>query len=238
MAAATALPVMRQVWHHLAFLHWEVAAEDVARLLPPGLEVDLFEGRAYVGLVPFTITGTRPPLLPPLPRLSRFHEVNLRTYVRPRGGGAGDRGVWFFSLDAASRLAVAGARAVYKLPYFYARMAMAVNGDAVDYSSRRAVRKGIPPLVVCRYRPTGPAAPAAAGTLEHFLIERYLLYAWTGARLRSARVAHAPYPVQPAAVSDLEETLTAAAGLARPRGAPLAHYARMVDVRIYRPRRV
>jgi uncharacterized protein YqjF (DUF2071 family) len=115
---------------------------------------------------------------------------------------------------------------------------MVVAGGVVNYSSRRAVRQGAPPRVTCSYRPTGPAAVAAPGTLEHFLVERYLLYAWKGARLRSARVAHAPYPVQPAAVSDLEETLTAAAGLSRPSGAPLAHYARMVDVRIYRPRRV
>src|SRR5262249_29684602 len=106
----TGVAVMRQVWRHLGFLHWKVEAEAVARLLPPGLEVDRFEDEAWVGVVPFTIPSTRPPFAPP------FHEVNVRTYVHRAGR---DPGVWFFSLDAASRLAVAGARIAYRLPYFH-----------------------------------------------------------------------------------------------------------------------
>ncbi len=105
--------VMRQRWLHLLFLHWTAPAAALQRLLPAGLEVDVHEGRAYVSLVPFTIRGVRPPL--------SFHEVNLRTYVRCAGGPPG---VWFFSLDAASRLAVLGARAWYRLPYHHARMRM------------------------------------------------------------------------------------------------------------------
>jgi uncharacterized protein YqjF (DUF2071 family) len=231
------LPVMRQHWQHLAFLHWPVDPEAVARLLPPGLDVDTYEGRAYVGLVPFTVTAARPPLLPPAPLVSSFHEVNVRTYVHRAGR---DPGAWFFSLDAASRLAVAGARVAYHLPYFYARMELTPveQGDRtiISYSSRRVARAPEPPRLACSYWPTGPAAPVAPGTLEHFLIERYLLYSWDGRRLHTARVFHEPYPVQPAAVADLAETLTAAAGLPHAPEPPLAHYAREVHVRVYRPR--
>jgi uncharacterized protein YqjF (DUF2071 family) len=234
-------PVMHQVWRHLAFLHWVVEAADVAPLLPRGLDVDTFEGRAYVGVVPFTITGSRPALLPPVPAVSRFHEVNVRTYVH-RGGR--DPGVWFFSLDAASRLAVAAARAAYKLPYYYARMALVeTNGPAgpmLSYSTRRATRSAEPPRLTCSYWPTSTdATPAAPGTLDYFLVERYLLYAADERRrLRSARVFHDPYPLQPAAVNELAETLTAAAGLPHGPEPPSVHYAREVDVQIYRPQLV
>jgi uncharacterized protein YqjF (DUF2071 family) len=228
-------PVMRQIWRHLGFLHWPIDAAAVARQLPRGLEVDTFEGVAYLGLVPFTIPLSRTPRLG-LPVTPAFHEVNLRTYVH-RGGR--DPGVWFFSLDAASRLAVAGARTAYHLPYFHARMSLEVTGDAtVTYRSRRLGDPAAAELEAA-YAPAGPAAPAAPGTREFFLAERYLLYAWNGRRLSSARVHHLPYPLQPAAVSDLRETLARAAGLP-PLAAPppLAHYAQEVDVRIYRPRAV
>lgn len=255
-----AWPVMRQVWRHLAFLHWEVEAEAVRRLLPPGLEVDTWQGRAYVGVVPFTIAGTRTPLLPPLPVLSAFHEVNVRTYVRRAGeggaSGAGvgvrDPGVWFFSLDAASRLAVRGARIAYRLPYYHAKMAMTVSeggdgsargapsaGPTISYSSRRTGRHDGHPRIACAYRPIAPVAEAQPGTLEFFLAERYVLYSWDGRRLRSARVHHPPYPLQVAEVTDLAETLVAAGGVPRPAAPPpLVHYASEVSVRIYAPKMV
>ncbi len=228
-------PVMRQIWRHLGFLHWPVDAAAVARLLPPGLELDTFDGVAYLGLVPFTIPLSRTPRLG-FPIAPAFHEVNLRTYVH-RGGR--DPGVWFFSLDAGSRLAVAGARAAYHLPYFAARMSLqATEGAAIAYRSRRR-GGGAAAELASRYAPTGPAAPAAPGTREFFLAERYLLYAWTGRRLSSARVHHLPYPLQPAVASDVRETLTSAAGLPPTIGPPaLVHYAREVDVRIFRPRPV
>jgi uncharacterized protein YqjF (DUF2071 family) len=228
-------PVMRQIWRHLGFFHWPIDAAAVARLLPPGLEVDTFEGVAYLGLVPFTIPLSRTPRLG-LPLAAAFHEVNLRTYVHR---GARDPGVWFFSLDAASRLAVAGARAAYRLPYFHARMSMEVAPEAtVTYRARRRGAR-VAAELAAEYTPTGPAAPAAPGTREFFLAERYLLYAWNGRRLSSARVHHLPYPLRPAAVSDLRQTLSAAAGLPPLAGPPpLAHYAHEVDVQIFRPHRV
>jgi hypothetical protein len=171
-----------------------------------------------------------------LPLAPAFHEINLRTYVH-RGGR--DPGVWFFSLDAASRLAVAGARAVYRLPYFHARIRMGEGdrgGDGeVNFEARRS-SSAVEARFACRYRSTGAVAPATPGTLEFFLAERYLLYAWTGHALRTARVFHRPYPLQAAAVRDLDQTLTRAAGLEIDAAAsPLVHYAREVDVRIYRP---
>jgi hypothetical protein len=231
-------PVMHQRWRHLAFLHWTADPAALASLLPPGLELDLFEGAAYLGIVPFTIPRSRTARLG-LPIAPAFHEANLRTYVH-RGGR--DPGVWFFSLDAASRLAVAGARAAYHLPYFHARMSLEVAGDpaapTVTYASRRhAARPDAESAELrCRYRPTGPAAPAAPGSLDFFLAERYLLYAWDGRALRTARVHHAPYPLQPAAADEVHETLTRAAGLPPTSGPPaLAHYVRELDVRIFRP---
>jgi uncharacterized protein YqjF (DUF2071 family) len=242
----TERPVMRQIWRHLGFLHWPIAVDAIARVLPPGLEVDTFDGVAYVGLVPFTIPLTRAAGWPHAPLAPAFHELNLRTYVHRGGRGPG---VWFFSLDAASRLAVAGARLAYHLPYFYAAIAMDVTGGGegagrasgadgeteIDYRSRRR-SKLVDARFACRYRPAGEVAAAEAGSLEFFLAERYLLYAWTGRKLRSARVFHRPYPLQPAVVADLRQTLISAAGLAvAPEAPPLVHYAREVDVKIYRP---
>ena len=237
-------PIMRQIWRHLGFLHWPIAADAIARVLPPGLEVDTFDGVAYVGIVPFTISLTRAAGWPRVPLAPAFHELNLRTYVH-RGGR--EPGVWFFSLDAASRLAVAGARVGYHLPYFYAAIAMEVAGAGegagsdggkpeIDYRSRR-LSKLVDARFAGRYRPAGEVAPAEAGTLEFFLAERYLLYAWTGRKLRSARVFHAPYPLQSAVATDVRQTVIAAAGLtAATEAPPLVHYAREVDVQIYRPR--
>jgi uncharacterized protein len=233
-------PVMHQRWLHLLFLHWPLPPAAVQGLLPAGLEVDTFEGRAWIGLVPFTIRGVRPPLLPAPPLLSDFHEVNLRTYVRC----AGQPGVWFFSLDAASRLAVLGARAWYRLPYHHARMRMDQSPDAdgslaaVDYESERRWPGPLPARCAVRYAPRGPVRTAAPGSLEHFLIERYVLYAASRGRLRRARVAHEPYPIQDASFDSLRESLSAAAGLAGPAAETLAHYSRGVSVEVFAPIRL
>ena len=240
-ASRAGSPVMLQTWEHLLFLHWSVAPAALQRLLPDALEVDLFEGRAYVSLVPFTITGVRPPWLPPAPLLSRFHEVNLRTYVRPRGG---EPGVWFFSLDAASRLAVLGARAWYRLPYHHARIEMVplpageAREGAFAYSSRRRWPGPLPAHCSVRYGPRGGTRTAEPGSLDHFLVERYVLYARSRDRLWRARVAHAPYPIQDAWFDSLDESLSAAAGLPGAPADPLAHYSRGVSVRVFSPARL
>jgi uncharacterized protein YqjF (DUF2071 family) len=228
--------LMHQNWHHLLFLHWEIPPNELQAMLPPRLTLDTYEGKAYVGLIPFTLTGVRPVFTPPMPWLSSFHEVNVRTYVHLDGA---DPGVWFFSLDASSTLAVTLARTTYKLPYFDANMDFRA-GDGplplIEFDSRRNDARGtMPANAHLRYRPVeGPVAPAAPGTLDHFLCERYILYSQDEERqLYRARIHHQPYPLQRAEVVALDETLVWAAGLRRAEGADLRHYAREVNVKVY-----
>ena len=233
--------LLHQNWHHLLFLHWEIPAAELQALLPPRLTLDTFEGKAYVGLVPFTLSGVRAVLTPPLPWISHFHEINVRTYVHLDGR---DPGVWFFSLDASSKLAVAAARAAYKLPYFDAEMEFAASTEAlptIDFDSKRSDSRGtMPANAHIRYRPVeGSFAPAVPGTLDHFLVERYILYTQDEQRqLLRARVHHQPYPVQRAEVLALNETLVWAAGIRRAEGVDLRHYAREVNVKVYPLERV
>lgn len=228
--------LLHQNWHHLLFLHWEIPPQELQALIPPRLTLDTFEGKAYIGLVPFTMTGVRPILTPPLPWISSFHEVNVRTYVHLEGR---DPGVWFFSLDASSKIAVAAARAAYHLAYFSAEMDFRVGEGAlpeIEFDSRREDSRGtMPANAHVRYRAMeGATKPAAPGTLEHFLIERYILYAQDDERrLYRARVHHQPYPVQRVEVLALDETLVWAAGVKRAENVDLRHYAREVNVKVY-----
>lgn len=221
---------MRMTWADLGFLHWAVPETELRPLVPDALEIDTLDGLAFVGLVPFTMRGVRPSWSPALPWLSSFHEVNVRTYVHQQGR---DPGVWFLSLDAANPIAVVVARTVWKLPYHFARMALERDGPAIRYASERRWPRTRPAACELRYEPIGPALPAAVGTLAHFLVERYILYAFARGRLFSGRVHHAPYPLQAGRVTTLDESLLAAAGLVRPDGPPLVHYASGVDVDVF-----
>ncbi len=233
--------LMHQNWHHLLFLHWEVPAMELQALLPPRLRLDTFAGKAYIGLVPFTMTGVRPILTPPLPWISSFHEVNVRTYVHLDGK---EPGVWFFSLDASSRLAVEAARVTYHLPYYAADIDFEVTKGAIPtiaFDTKRTDERGIRPANAhIRYRPVeGPATASSPGTLEHFLLERYVLYAADADRqLYRARVHHQPYPAQKVEVLTLDETLIWAAGIKRAEQPDLRHYAKEVNVRVYGLERV
>ncbi len=228
--------VMHQNWHHLLFLHWQIPVADLQAMIPPELTVDTFEGKAYVTLLPFTITGTRPILLPPVPGLSSFDEINVRTYVHHKGANPG---VWFFSLDANSKLAVETARAAFKLRYLHSQISFSASDEAlprIDFSCRREDPRGpLPAHAHLRYGPVesviGPAKP---GTIEHFLAERYVLYTTDDAhQLYRARVHHQPYPLQRAELERLDETLIWAAGIKRSESVPMRHYAREVNVKIY-----
>jgi uncharacterized protein len=230
-------PVMRQNWRELLFLHWPVPPEVLRPLVPLQLELDLFDGTAYVGLVPFTMTGVRPVGLPPVRGLSSFHETNVRTYVHREGR---DPGVWFFSLDAANRVAVALARSWYHLPYYHARMFLEREAAPRPDDPRPILYAGVrrrpdprPASYLIRAAPTGPVRSAGPGTLEHFLVERYLLYALADDRLYRGQVHHHPYPLQSANVLSLDESLLAAADIPRPDRPPLGHFARGVDVKVY-----
>jgi len=233
---------MHQRWQHLLFLHWRVPAESLQPHLPPGLTVQIFDGSAWLGVVPFWMRRVRPRFLPPVPGISDFLELNLRTYVVGPGGAAG---VWFFSLDANQTLAVTVARKLFKLPYQHAEIE---SSDAhpsapqantphpwIDFTS---LRRGSPPDQRCsfHYRAAGPVRHAQAGSLDHFLVERYLLYAWNPRRQRlgTGRVAHSPYPLHDAEFTAGDDTLFAVNGLPRVKRPPDHYvYSPGVDVRIY-----
>lgn len=231
--------IMRQNWHHLLFLHWPVPADKLRPLVPSGLEIDTHDGNAWVGLIPFTITGTRPLIAPPVPFLSDFHEVNVRTYVHRNGQ---DPGVWFFSLDASSMIAVAAARALYHLDYYTADIQFSASDHerpTIDFDSSRTGGGQLPANCHIRYGAIeSPATNASPGSLEHFLIERYILYARNGDQLYRARVHHPAYPLGEPYVEKLDETLVWAAGITRPESGLLAHYSRGVEVEIFRPEKL
>lgn len=221
----------RQTWHDLLFLHWPVAPQLLRPLVPPQLEIEQHSGSAWVGVVPFWMSGIARRPLPPLPGLSRFPEMNVRTYVR-----FGDRpGVWFFSLDATNRLAVWAARRWFHLPYHYARMEARRIGDEVRYRSTRPTGAGFE----ATYAPTGPAAPSAAGTLEAWLTERYCLYARapSGVLFR-ADIHHAPWALQPARATVGCNDMLSVNGIAV--GGPAEHlrYAAKMSVVVWSAERI
>jgi uncharacterized protein len=175
-----------QTWQQLLFAHWQVPADVLRELVPPMLELDTFAGDAYVGVTPFELTDWRLRGLPPAPVVSSFLELNCRTYVTH----GGKPGIWFFSLDASSRLAVAGARRLYNLPYFHARMSRQAH-----FTSVRLDGPG-EHVWDASYHPEGPVFQADEGTLEYFLAERYCLYAVSGGSLSRAEIHHLPWPLQ------------------------------------------
>jgi uncharacterized protein YqjF (DUF2071 family) len=241
----TERPVGYQRWHHLLFLHWPVAADELARLVPSALTIDTFQDSAWLGIVCFTMSGVRPWWFPAVPGLSAFHETNVRTYVHHRGEKPG---VWFLSLDAANSLAVRVARWRWKLNYFRSQMEVVHSGMRVRYASRRLWPAPAGAELQISAEVDGPAGEPAAsgsvghavpGTLEHFLVERYLLYTQHGSGpLLTAQVHHAPYPLQQASVTECRQTLAAAAGLGLDASALPPHvlYSPGVEVEIFRLR--
>lgn len=221
-------------WRDLLFAHWRVDIGALRRLIPAGLDIDTFEGEAYVGVVPFLMEDVSPRGLPALGPLGRFPEVNVRTYVRH-----GDlAGVWFFSLDAAERIPVELARRGFHLPYFHARMSVEREGESVVYRSERIDRRGRPASLSVRYRPTGPVAPADAASLDAWLTERYRLFAIDGrGRLSTTSIAHRPWPLRPASAEFEVETLSAAQGLTLAGPPVQLAFADRLDVRGWWPRR-
>lgn len=227
-------PAMFQKWRDLLFLHWAFDPEVIQARLPDGLFVDTFDGKAYVGIVPFFMRDVRPRFLPAVPGISNFLELNLRTYVYDARGVPG---VWFYSLDANQRLAVEIARISFSLPYYYAEMEAERNkGGEIHFSSRRvgtdeALRSSF------RYRSLRPAGSADRGSLEFFLIERYVLFSLhrkTG-KLMFGRVYHAPYPLSVAEVSEWDDHLFEVDGFDRPgRGPDHVLMSSGVDVETFR----
>jgi uncharacterized protein YqjF (DUF2071 family) len=225
---------MVQEWNRLLFAHWPVDPPLLRPLVPPVLELDLREGRCWVAVTPFYLSGLRLRGLPAVPGTSSFLELNLRTYVRYQGVP----GVFFFSLDAGSLAAVFGAHAMYGLPYFYASMRMRVsNQGAIHYDSFRA-HPGNGAEFRGDYQPTGDVFQAAPGSLEQFLVERYCLYSVQRRRLHRAEIHHLPWPLQPARAEITRNTMAEASGIALPDTPPLLHYARHLQVLVWAPQRL
>jgi len=221
--------LMGQTWHDLLFAHWALAPEGLRRLVPQPLELDVRDGRAWLGITPFLIGGLRPRGAPPLPWLSRFEELNVRTYVR-----YGQKpGIYFFSLDAARRAAVAAARRGYRLPYFHAQMNARRHGQEVTYESSRIDSSGPLADFRARYGPSGPRLTIDDGSLERWLSERYCLYVVDdrGRPLR-ADIHHSPWPLQPAKATIDVNTMAAPLGIEL-ASEPLLHYSARQDVLIW-----
>jgi len=219
-------------WHELLFMHWPVEADQVRSLLPKELELDLFDGSAWVGVVPFRMSSIRARGLPPIPGTSAFPELNVRTYVTV----GGKPGVWFFSLDATNWLAVRAARWGFFLPYFDARIQVGRAGSRIEYSATRTHRKAPPARFEAEYGPVGEVFEARPGTLEHFLAARYCLYAIRPDRgVHRCDISHMPWPLQPANAQIRENTMAAAAGIELPPSQPLLHYAHQLDVVAWTP---
>ena len=215
--------VMAQTWDDLLFAHWPVEPAGLRGRVPAGLQLEEHGGSAWLGITPFEITGLRVRGTFPLPRVSRFPELNVRTYVTHE-----DRpGIWFFSLDTPSRFAVEAARRLYRLPYFQAGMTFERRAGGVAIESVRDEAKAF----IASYRPTGRPEVAGRGSLEHFLTERYCLYAEHGGRLHRAEIHHRPWPLQSAeATIDLNSMPPDGMAL---EGDPLLHFSKRQDVVIW-----
>lgn len=218
--------VMAQTWHDLLFAHWPLGFAALRALVPAQLPLDALDGQCWIGVVPFHMSGIHARGLPPLPGLSRFPELNVRTYVTLDG----KPGVYFFSLDAASLPAVWGARALYCLPYFHARMSAQPDGDDIRYDSRRRKARA---EFRGRYRPRGDVRLRNRGSLEHWLSERYCLYTVHAGRVFRAEIHHQSWPLQDAEAEIEVNTVAAASGVVLPPSAPLLHFARRLDVLVW-----
>ena len=222
--------VMRMRWHELLFAHWIVEPNIVRPLIPAGLELNLFEGRCYVGAVPFLMEGVTPRLIPPVRGLHAFPELNLRTYVTVNG----KPGVWFFSLDAGQKLAVRTARRFFHLPYFDARFEIEVEGDRVDYSAVRTHRGAAPAQFSAKYSPVGAVYHASAGSLDAWLTARYCLYAADSAgRIYRGEIDHPPWPLQKAEAVIKINTLGDWLGIEMDGEPATLHFAKSLDVRAW-----
>ena len=224
--------IMNMRWDDLAFFHWPVPVVLLEQYIPSDLQLDTFAGQAWIGIVPFRMAGVHARGVPEVPGTNEFLELNVRTYVtngtRP--------GVWFFSLDCQNPLAVRGARGGFSLPYFDAKMQSLETTSGFDYSSTRTQRGAPAATFHAKYEPTGEVTPSTPGTLEHWLTERYCLYAQrpSGQVIRG-EILHQPWSLQACKVEILENTLCDALGLNLTKEPALAHFAKRLEVQAWWP---
>jgi uncharacterized protein len=217
--------IMTQSWHDLLFAHWPVSVDLLRAKLPPGMELDLYDHQAWLGIIPFHMTNVAPRFVPAVPFVSAFPEMNVRTYVR-----VGDKpGIYFFSLDAANPLAVGVARTMFHLPYFLATMNVREEAGDIVYRSERTAEP--PAAFAARYRAVGPVRTPLRGSLEYFLTERYCLYTIDrDFHLCRLEIHHLPWPLQEATATIDINTMAEASGLRLPSMAPLLHFAKRQDM--------
>lgn len=222
--------IMTQSWHDLLFAHWPVGERELRERVPPGLELDLFDGQAWVSITPFHMTNVAPRGVPAVPWVSAFPELNVRTYVRH----GGRPGIYFFSLDAGNPLAVGAARSLFHLPYFTARMRVESRDGRVHYRSERSSSEDGAATFAGTFGPVGPVFEAKPGTLDHFLTERYCLYTFDDRwQLYRGEIHHPAWPLQRAEAQIEVNTMTESAGLRLPSLAPHLHFSRRQDVLIW-----
>ena len=224
--------IMTQTWHDLLFAHWPVDAGALRSRIRASIDLDLFGGQAWLGVVPFRMTNVAPRGVPALPFVSAFTELNVRTYVTAEG----KPGVYFFSLDASNPIAVGFARALLHLPYHSATMAISEGDGWVRYESTRI---GAPPATLrARYRGLGPLFEPQPGSLEHFLTERYCLYTLDEANImRRLDIHHRPWPLQRGEIEIEDNTMVDPTGVRLPGMAPLVHFAGRQDMTAWAPSR-
>ncbi len=218
-------------WQHLAFIHWPYRPAEVAPLLPPGLTLDTFDGAAWIGLIPFHLTITVPHL-PTVPWAARTPEMNIRTYVR---GPRGEPGLVFLSLDAARLGLVVGARALYQLPYHWAKMQFSKVGTIATYRTRRRLER-VPPADSEFVVDIGDAV-IDLDELDQFLTTRWTFFCSLRRGLCYAHVAHNPWPLRRGRLVECRDGLIEALGLPRPKGEAMVHYSDSIDVRMGWPQR-
>ena len=216
--------IMTQSWHDLLFAHWPVEVDALRELIPPGLELELFDQRAWLGVIPFHMTNVSPRGVPSLPWVSEFSELNVRTYVR-----VGDKpGIFFFSLDASNPVAVMVASTMFHLPYYSAQIDVEHRDGYINYKCRRAEPAA---EFTGRYRPMGPVQEPVPGTLDYFLTERYCLYTLDSSfHLQRLEIHHPPWQLQPAEADIQVNTMADAVGIRLPSMAPVLHFSRRQDM--------
>ena len=217
--------IMEQGWYGLLFAHWRVPVSQVRILVPKELELDTFHGEAWASMTPLQIR-MRPRGLFSVGRVWSFPELNFRTYVQYQGIA----GIYFFSLDAGSSLAIAGARAFYRLPYFKSKMEMSRTGPDISFKSDR---RSSPAFFYADYRPVSPAHLASAGTLEHWLTERYCLYVTEGKQVWRGEIHHPPWLLQNVTAEISRNTVDVAAGLPLSGPPALTEYAEQQEVLVW-----
>ena len=227
--------VMTQTWHELLFAHWPVDAEMLRGKIPAGFELDIFEGQAWLAVVPFRMSNVAPRGVPALPWVSSFPELNVRTYVRV----ADTPGVYFFSLDAGNPVAVGAARTLAHLPYYTADMTVDEQDSWISYNSRRTSSGAPAAEFAARYRPVGEPHPPSDGTLEYFLTERYCLFTVdSDYHALQLDIHHPPWLLQNAEADVTVNTMADACGIRLPAVKPLLHFARRQDMVAWLPRRL